>query len=66
MNPERFDALEPSVRRFFEASPPVREVNTSRFDEIPMVETVYLAGGGLFHFALIGGRLQVLTIYAGG
>jgi hypothetical protein len=65
MNPEQFDALEPSVRKFFEASPPGRDLNTSRFDEIPMVDTVYLGGGGLFHFALIDGRLQVLAIYAG-
>jgi len=66
MNPERFEALEPSVRQFFEASPPVREPNASRFEEIPMVDTVYLAVGGLFHFSVIGGRLQILAIYAGG
>jgi hypothetical protein len=66
MNPERFEALEPSVRQFLEASSVVRELNTSRFDEIPMVDTVYLAGGGLFHFAMIDGQLQILAIYAGG
>jgi hypothetical protein len=66
MNSERFEALEPLVRKLFEASPPVRELNTSRFDEIPIVDPVYLAGGGLFHFALIDGRLQILAIYAGG
>ena len=65
MNPERFEALEPLVRKFFETSPPLRELNTSRFDKIPMVDKVYLAGGGLFHFAMINGRLQVLAIYAG-
>jgi hypothetical protein len=66
MNPERFEALEPSVRQFFEASPPARELDMSRFDEIQMVDAVYLAGGGLFHFALIDGRLKILAIYAGG
>jgi len=66
MNPEQFEKLEPLLRQFFEANPPVKELNTSRFDEIPMVDTVYLAGGGLIHFALIDGQLQILAIYAGG
>jgi hypothetical protein len=65
MNLERFEALEPLVRKFFETSPPLRELNTSRFGQIPMVDKVYLAGGGLFHFAMIDNRLQVLAIYAG-
>lgn len=66
MNPERFEALKPLVRKFFEASPPLRELDMSRFDQFPMVDKVYLAGNGLFHFAMIDGRIQVLAIYAGG